>query len=283
MFVYAVTNHKGGVGKTTTAATLGAAFARAGRRVLLMDLDPQTGLSVAVGAAAREMTIENVLESPGCIEQAVTPCTFGMQIVPARATLAIKLYEIMHAPASSGRIATALQALRGRFDTVLIDCPSTIGAAITNGLTAAHVALVPMQCDFLSLRGLADVQSIANTIVQTTNPGLQIRAFASMYDRRTTHAWDVLSEARLALGSRMLETLVPRSVRLAEAPATGKTVLEYAPRSHAAEAYCNLAAELIEQEKHYGTTRRHSSSDSQTAIRSLSGGCRRAPVAVNGA
>jgi chromosome partitioning protein len=267
MFVYAVTNHKGGVGKTTAAATLGAAFAGAGRRVLLLDLDPQASLTAAVGACAAALTIEDVLASPWVIEQAMVPCASEMWIVPARATLAIRLHEIMRSAASSTRIALALRTLDGRFDTVLIDCPSVIGAAMTNALTAANAALVPIQCDFLSLRGLADIQAICNTVVQTTNPYLEIRAFANMYDRRTTHAWDVLAEARQALGPWMLDTLVPRNVRLAEAPATGKTVLDYAPKSSGAVAYQSLAQELMEEERNYGTTRRHSSSDSQTDVR----------------
>ena len=279
MFVYAVTNHKGGVGKTTTTATLGAAFARAGRRVLLLDLDPQASLTAAVGAFAAELTAEDVLEAPWTLQQAAVPCASGMRVVPARATLAIKLHEVMQTQGSSARIMLALDSVENSYDTVLIDCPSAIGAAMTNALTAADVALVPFQCDFLSLRGLADIQAICSTIVQTTNPNLKVRAFGNMYDRRTTHAWDVLSEARGALGVRMLATLVPRSVRLAEAPATGKTVLDYAPRSRGAEAYQSLARELMDEERNYGTTRRHPGSDAQTALKLDRGGNARTSLA----
>ena len=282
MFVYAITNHKGGVGKTITTSTLGAAFSRADRRVLLVDLDPQASLTAAVGACPSSLTVGDVLDCPSLIDQAMVPCASGMHIVPARATLAVTLHGISQAPESSRRLTTAFQTIKGQFDTILIDCPSAIGAAMTNALAAADVAIVPFQCDFLSLRGLTDIQEICEALVCAVNPRLQVRAFASMYDRRTTHAWDVLTEVREALGARMLETVVPRSVRLAEAPATGKTVLDYAPKSRGAEAYCNLARELMDEEKDYGTTRRSSGSDSQTALKFERGKFARAALAGSG-
>jgi chromosome partitioning protein len=267
MFVYAITNHKGGVGKTTAAATLGAAFARSGRRVLLVDLDPQSSLTAATGAAPLTVTVEHALLSPRLAAGAIVACASGMEILPARVTLATTLVQIAQHGQASTRLATALHTLRDRYDTVIVDCMSAMGAGMTNGLTAADVALVPIECDFLSLRGLADIEAIAANIVRTTNPRLQVRAFASMYDRRTGHASDVLAEARAAMGPRMLATLVPRSVRLAEAPAMGATVLEYAPRSLGAMAYGSMALELIEWEKLYGTTGRHTGGDTPVASR----------------
>ena len=264
MFVYAVTNHKGGVGKTTAAATLGAAFVRLGRRVLLIDLDPQSGLTTAVGARPAALTVEDVVGVPLAAERAIVPCASGMEIIPARATLAIKLQAVTDEHSPNRRIAAALETLEARFDTVVIDCASGIGAGIANALTAAHIALVPMQCDFLSLRGLADTQAICGAIVQAANSRLRIRAFASMYDRRTTYAVDVLAEARVTLGTRMLDAVVPRSVRLAEAPATGTTVLDFAPKSPGATAYCCIARELVEGEQGYGTTGRHTGGNTQS-------------------
>jgi chromosome partitioning protein len=266
MFVYALTNHKGGVGKTTAAATLGAAFAAAGRRVLLVDLDPQASLTAAVGAQPGGLTVEDVITAPWAAPQAIVPCGAGMKIVPARVTLAIKLLEMAATGPPATALREALHSVHDRFDTAVIDCPSGMGPAITIALTAADVALVPMQCDYLSLRGLADMQAIAAAITQTTNPGLQVRAFASMYCRRTTHGSDVLAEARQALGARMLDTLVPRSVRMAEAPATGTTVLEYASRSRGAEAYQALAQELTTGEMIHGKTGRHTGGDTPAAL-----------------
>jgi chromosome partitioning protein len=261
MFVYAITNHKGGVGKTTAAATLGAAFSRSGKRVLLVDMDPQASLTAAVGAHPSDRTLEDVLINPALAELAISPCTGGMQIISARASLANTLALIPNIPKNALRLKRSLELLDGQFDTVLLDCPSALGAAMTNALTAAQVAIVPIQGDYLSLRGLADMQSICAAIQRTTNPQLQMRAFAGIYDCRTLHGIDVLAETRESLGSRMLETLVPRTVRLAEAPATGTTVIEYSPRSRGAQAYCCLANELLELEVNYGKTRRHSGSD----------------------
>ncbi len=265
MFVYAVTNHKGGVGKTTAAATLGAAFVRLGRRVLLVDLDPQASLTAAVGATPAECSIEHVIETPLSVGRAIVPCASGMEILPARATLAIKLAAVSSEPNASRRIALALNTLEARFDAVLIDCPAGMGAGMANGLIAADIALVPILCDFLALRGLADTQEICRAIALAENSRLRVRVFATMFDRRTTYAADVLAEAREALGPRILDAVVPRSVRFAEAPAAGMTLLDFAPKSPGAAAYRSLAQELLEEEKDYGTTGRHPSSDTQPA------------------
>lgn len=272
MLVYAITNHKGGVGKTTSAANLGAAFSEAGRRVLLIDLDPQASLTAAVGVEAVSLSMSEVLLRPEESEKAVVPCTGGMHIIPAKATLSVVLHEIAGAHQSAFRVAAALQKLSGRFDTVLVDCPATLGAAITNALTAADVALVPMQCNFLSLRGLADMHAIASAIQETTNPDLRLRVAGTLYDKRTTHAFDVLHESRKALPGLVYQTLIPRSVRLAEAPATGQTILEYAPRSQGADAYRALAREMMQEENTHGTTRRYPGSNAQSALLLTTGG-----------
>jgi len=283
MFVYAVANHKGGVGKTTAAATLGAAFVRLGRRVLLIDLDPQSSLTVAVRARPSSVTIENVIDTPCSAANAIVPCASGMEIIPARATLAIQLQSIAHKSRSNSRLASAIDSLGARFDTVVIDSPSGMGAGLANALTAAHVALVPVKCDYLSLRCVADTLAMCGAIRHSANPRLQMLAFASMFDRRTTYAVDVLAEARARLGPWMVDTVVPCSVRLAEAPAVGTTVLDFAPRSPGAAAYSSLARELLERESHYGTTGRYSSGNSRLAKRSGGrDGALRAPAAAHG-
>ena len=257
MFVYAVTNHKGGVGKTTATATLGAAFVLLGRRVLLVDLDPKASLTAAVSARFDGASVEDIFDTPSRAECAIVPCAAGMMIIQARASLAIKLRTMSYVPDAKARLKTALESVKSRFDTVLIDCNSNLDGSLANALTAANIALVPFQCDYLSIRGLTDTQAICDAIKQDSNPGLTLRAFANMHDRRTTYASDALAEARACLGTQLLDAVIPRSVRLAEAPAVGTTVIEYSPRSSGAEAYCRLARELIEGETHYGTTGRH--------------------------
>jgi chromosome partitioning protein len=218
-----------------------------------------------VGAKPDGRTFEDVLINPSAVDQAIMPCCGGMSIVPARASLAVSLALIPNIPKNAFRLKGSLSRLEGQFDTVMLDCPSAIGSAMTNALTAADLAIIPIQCDYLSLRGLADMQSICAAIRQTTNPSLQMRAFAGIYDRRTMHGVDVLAETRAALGQRMLEVLVPRTVRISEAPATGTTILEYAPKSRGALAYCSLANELLKLEVNDGKTRRHSGGDTSAA------------------
>ena len=272
MFVYAVTNHKGGVGKTTAAATLGAAFVLLGRRVLLVDLDPKASLTAAVSARFDGETAEDLFDTPSRAERTIVPCASGMEIIPARASLAIKLRALSYVPDAKARLKIALESLKSRFDTVLIDCNSNLDGGLANALTAAHIALVPFQCDYLSLRGLIDTQAICSAIMQDSNPGLVVRAFANMHDRRTTYASDSLAEARAALGAQLLDVIVPRSVRLAEAPAMGTSVLASSPRCLGAEAYRRLANELIEGETHYGTTGRHPIGNTHASQRWADGG-----------
>ncbi len=259
MIIYAIISQKGGVGKTTTTVNLGAARGPAGQRVLLLDLDPQGSLTLAVGQRARPLSIEHVLREPGAILGAIHPCAGGMQVVTAAATLTGVYMELYKVEASAYRLAQALQLVQERYDYVLIDCPPSLGYATTNALTAAHVALVPLQCEFLSLRGLADVQEIAAVIQETTNPGLRLRVLGTMYDKRTIHTADVLKEARHALPGLVYETVIPRTIRLAEAPATGLPILEYAPDSNGTYAYRMLAQEILQEDSIIGTTRPYSS------------------------
>jgi len=265
MLVYAITSQKGGVGKTTTTVNLGAALRQAGKRVLLLDMDPQGSLTAAVGRKAGGISIGDVLRDPDSILNSIYPCAGGMHVITATATLANVFLELAELENPAFRLSRALGMVRECYDYALIDCPPSLGHATTNALTAANVALVPLQCEFLSLRGLADVQEIAAAIQETTNPNLRMRVVATMFDKRTIHAQDVLREARTALPGLVYETVIPRTVRLAEAPATGQTILEYAPESNGAYAYCALAQEIQQEDSEYGTTRGHSSGYAEPA------------------
>lgn len=257
MWVYAVVSQKGGVGKTTTTANLGASLAEAGQRVLLVDLDPQGSLTCAVGRTPEAVGVGQVLLDPGRILAAIYPCTGGMHIITATAQLANVLMELDSVDDPVHRLSQALDMVADCYDYCVIDCPPSLGHATTNALTAASVALVPLQCEFLSLRGLTDVEEITSSIRETTNPSLRLRVVATMYDRRTIHAQDVLREAQTALPGLVCETVVPRTVRLAEAPAVGQSILEYAPESNGAFAYRALAQEVLKENAGNATTRRH--------------------------
>jgi chromosome partitioning protein len=257
MFVYAIVSQKGGVGKTTTTANLGAALAEAGKRVLLVDLDPQGSLTAAVGQQPGRVAVADVLLCPDRILAAIMPCGGGMRVVTATAQLATALLALDDAPDPVHRMSRALAIVDDSYDYALIDCPPSLSHATTNAMTAADVAMVPLQCEFLSLRGLADLREITASIQETTNPDLRLSVVATMFDRRTIHAQDVLAEAQAALPGLVYETVIPRTIRLAEAPAVGQTILEYAPDSNGSIAYRALAQEVLKEDEIYGAKERH--------------------------
>ncbi|HZP84210.1 MAG TPA: ParA family protein [Chthonomonadaceae bacterium] len=258
MLVYAIINQKGGVGKTTTTANLGAALALAGKRILLLDMDPQGSLTAAVGRTTGALSIGDVLREPETILNAIQRAAGEMHLISATATLSNVFRELDALEAPAFRLAKALECVQECYDYALIDCPPTLGHATTNAMTAAHVALIPLQCEFLSLRGLSDVEEIAVAIRQATNPDLRLRVVGTMYDRRTLHANEVLQAARTAFPGLVYETIIPRTVRLAEAPAHAQTIFEYAPESTGAYAYSLLAQEVLQEDTNLATSGRYS-------------------------
>lgn len=266
MRIIAITSQKGGVGKTTTAINLGAALKRQGKRVLLLDLDPQGSLTLAMGRAAGSPSMAETLLDTSAIFQAIQVCDNGLHLVGSVPTLAVVLMQLAEQENPAGRLQQTLRQVEDRYDYALIDCPSSLGHAITNALTAAHVAIVPLQCEFLALGGMVDMQEVIEVIRETTNPGLQTRILGTMFTRRNLHAQDVLNEARAALPGLVYDTAIPRTVRLAEAPATGQTIFDYAPRTTGAEAYSQLAQELLQEETRHEQTRRYSSGYAESAM-----------------
>lgn len=244
--VVAVANQKGGVAKTTTVHSLGAALAERGRRVLLVDLDPQSCLTFSAGIDpdALEVSLYEVLI--GKAAAADCRCDIdGMGLLPSSIDMA---GVEVHLLAKAGReyaLGRALEPLLGDYDVVLIDCPPSLGVLTINGLTAASGVLIPLQCETLSHRGVGQLIETISDVRSFTNPSLEILGVvATMYDPRTRLAQETLAAVGAAYGLEVLDPPVPKSVRVAEAPGRGVSVLRHAPHSTSANAYRALAAGL---------------------------------------
>lgn len=245
--IYTIANQKGGVGKTTTTGALGAAFAEQGLRVLLVDLDPQAGLTISWGLDPDrlEQTVYHVLLKEASLPQ-VTQATRVPQValVPANLDLAGAEAELLGAIGWDRTLAEALATVAPTYDRILLDCPPTLGVLTTNALVAADVVLVPLQCEYLALRAFKQLQKILTKVRRRANPHLQVRILRTMYDSRTTHAREVFDEIAQAGGARVLRTFIRRTVKFADAAASGTSILQHASDSDAAHAYRELAQEL---------------------------------------
>jgi chromosome partitioning protein len=246
--ILAVANQKGGVGKTTTVHSLGDALAEAGKRVLLVDLDPQACLTYSCGLDpdALERSLHEVLL--GRATAADVRAKVGeVHLLPSSIDMAGAEVHLMGRTGREYTLQRALAPVLGDHDLVLIDCPPSLGILTVNGLTAAHAVVVPLQCETLSHRGVGQLLETVQDVRSFTNPDLVVRGvIATMFDGRTRLAHEVVADVRTRYGLEVLEPPVPKSVRVAEAPGRGGSVLAHAPRSPAAEAYRALAAHLEE-------------------------------------
>lgn len=251
MSVVAIANQKGGVGKTTTAINLGAALARSGRRILLIDGDPQSNATSGLGLIpGNSATLYDVLTAQqpasACVQETSEP---GLSILPASRDLAGAEVELAALPDRERRLRDAIATLRSGFDYVLLDCSPSLGLLTLNALTAADRVLIPVQCEYLALEGLGYLAATIDRVAERLNPPLTVGGvLLTMFDSRTNLSQEVVSQVR-AHFPQTYSTIIPRSVRLGEAPSFGRTIFQYAPGSRGAETYRELAREFLQREE----------------------------------
>jgi chromosome partitioning protein len=244
----ACANQKGGVGKTTTVVNLGSYLALAGERVLIIDLDPQgnatSGLGFDRGSITRSV-YDAVVDDADFRELILAGPVDGLDVVPSTIALAGAELELAPVEGRERRLSRCLSEITEQYDYLLIDCPPALGLLTVNALTAADSVLIPLQCEYYALEGLTQLLATLDLVREHLNPGLVIEGIVlTMYDGRTNLSADVAAEARRHLNGLVLETVIPRSVRLAEAPSHGLPIQRFSPDSSGALAYAALAAEL---------------------------------------
>jgi chromosome partitioning protein len=249
--VIACANQKGGVGKTTTVVNLATYLALSGRRVLVVDLDPQGNATSGLGFDRSLATsiYPALVSGAATLSLAQRSQVENLWIIPSGGDLAGAEVELIGLPQRERRLQQALADVQPNFDFVFLDCPPAVGLLTVNALTAADSVLVPIQCEYYALEGLSQLLSTIDLVRDNLNPRLRLAGvLLTMYDARTTLSSDVAAEVRRHLGSNVFETIVPRSVRLAEAPSYGRPIARYSPESRGAQAYEALAAEVISRQ-----------------------------------
>ena len=256
--VVAIANQKGGVGKTTTAINLGTALAACGKTILLIDLDPQGNASTGLGVqgSARTVSTYDVVLGQARLADAVLKTQIpGFELVPSVIDLSAAEVELVERERREFRLRDALGSLEKSYDYVLVDCPPSLGLLSVNALVAARAVLVPLQCEFFALEGLSLLLRTIERVRRSFNPVLEVQGvLLTMFDRRNNLAQQVATDVRSFLGKRVYETVIPRNVRVSEAPSHGMPVLLYDFRCPGSQAYVQLAGEVLRREQATGAT-----------------------------
>ncbi|MGE5560519.1 MAG: ParA family protein [Chloroflexota bacterium] len=246
--IIAIANQKGGVGKTTTSVNLGACLAEMGKRVLVVDIDPQGNTTSGLGIDKKmvDKCVYDVLIGGVPVKQVLQPTRLPhLQVAPSTLDLAGAEIELVSMISREHRLKKALAEVRDEFDYILIDCPPSLGLLTINALTSADSLLIPIQCEFYALEGLGQLMNTVFLVQANLNPGLKIEGVVlTMFDGRTNLAIQVVEEVKRYFRNKVYRTIIPRNVRLSEAPSHGKPIIIYDPKSKGAEVYTELAKEV---------------------------------------
>ncbi|GMX67357.1 sporulation initiation inhibitor protein Soj [Paenibacillus elgii] len=247
--IIAITNQKGGVGKTTTSVNLGASLASLGKKVLLVDIDPQGNTTSGLGINKADVVhcIYDVLINDVHPKEAMADTALeNLKIIPATIQLAGAEIELVPTISREQRLKKSLQLVKHMFDYILIDCPPSLGILTVNSLTAADSVIIPIQCEYYALEGLSQLLNTVRLVQKHLNTTLQIEGvLLTMFDARTNLGMQVIEEVKKYFQQKVYQTIIPRNIRLSEAPSHGQPIITYDPRSKGAEVYLELAKEVI--------------------------------------